>query len=128
MAYYSYTDDAPFTVPSGVNVHDLITVANTATTLGAATGSGGIPSYTDGNNDTKYPKAVYLAAANSAHDVWVTWDGQTPATGTSTPLGVKVPPTYPALRIPIPAAIKANSIKIISDQAGGAPVILVWEF
>lgn len=128
MAYYSYTDDAPFTVPSGVNVHDLITVTNAATTLGAATGSGGVPTYQDGQNEVKYPKAVYLGCANSAHDVWVTWDGQTPAVGTTAPLGVKVPPTYPALRIPYPGAIRADAIKIISDQAGGAPVLLVWEF
>lgn len=128
MAYYSVVDDAPFTVPSGVNVHDLITVANAATTLGAATGSAGIPTHQVGNGEVKYPKAVYLGAANSAHDVWVTWDGQTPAVGVAAPLGVKVPPTYPALRIPYPGAIRANTIKIISDQAGGAPVIVVWEF
>ena len=127
MAQYVHNDEAPFAVPSGVSVHDTITVANAATTLGTATGSAGIPSYTD-KDGTRYPKAVYLGAANSGHDVWVTWDGQTPAVGTATPLGVKVPPTYPALRIPFPSAIKADTIKIISDQAGGAPVVVVWEF
>ena len=127
MATHVLSDDAPFAVPSGVNVHDTITVTNTATTLGAATGSAGIPSVTTVDG-VRYPKAVYIGAANSAHDVWVTWDGQTPATGTTAPLGVKVPPTYPALRIPFPSAIKANTIKIISDQAGGAPVVVCWEF
>ena len=127
MAYYSVVDDAPFSVPSGVNVHDTITVTNAATTLSAATGSGGIPSVTTADG-TRYPKAVYLGAANPAHDVWVTWDGQTPAVGTSTPLGVKVPPTYPALRIPFPSGIIANAIKLISDQVAGTPVIVVWEF
>jgi hypothetical protein len=127
MALYVHNDEAPFGVPSGVNVHDTITVTNSATTLGTATGSAGVPTVTDVNG-TRYPKAVYLGTANSGHDVWVTWDGQTPAVGTSTPLGVKVPPTYPALRIPFPSAIKADAIKIISDQVAGAPVIMVWEF
>ena len=125
---YTYTDDAPFGTPAGVSVHDLITVTNAATTLGTATGSLGIPVSTVGNDAPRYPKAVYLCCVNSAHDVWVTWDGQTPATGTTAPLGVKLPPTYPSLRLPHPAAIKADTIKIISDQAGGAPVLLVWEF
>lgn len=129
MAQYVYSDDAPFAVPAGVLVHDTITVANTATTLGGATGSAGIPSYTDGNNETRYPKAVYLGHLDTAADVWVTWDGQTPVVGTSaTAVGVKVPPTYPTLRIPIPAAIKGNTIKIISGAAGGTPVVMVWEF
>lgn len=126
MAMYSYTDDAPFMVPSGVSVHDLITVTNAATTLGTATGSAGIPTFTDVDG-TRYPKAVYLGHVTTTHDVWVTWDGQTPAVG-ATPLGVKVPPTYPALRIPFPAAIKADGIKIISDQAAGTAVIVCWEY
>ena len=129
MATYVLADDAPFSVPPSVLVHDTITVANAAVTLGTATGSAGVPTYQDGQNDKKYPKAVYLCHLDTAADVWVTWDGQTPAVGTtSAALGVKVPPTYPALRIPIPAAIKNDTIKIISGAAGGTPVVVVWEF
>ena len=128
MATYVLQDDAPFGTPTSVILHDLITVTNAATTLGTASGSLGVPTYQDGNNEKKYPKAVYLCCMNTAHNVWVTWDGQTPATGVVTPLGVKLPPTYPSLRIPHPAAIKADGIKIISDQVAGAPVIMVWEF
>ena len=69
MATYVQSDDAPFGTPPATILHDLITVANAATTLGTATGSLGIPTYQDGQNEKKYPKAVYLCCVNSAHDV-----------------------------------------------------------
>lgn len=129
MATYVLADDAPFAVPPSVLVHDTITVANSAVTLGTATGSAGIPTYQDGQNEKKYPKAVYLGHLDTTADVWITWDGQPPVIGTSaTAVGVKVPPTYPTLRVPIPAAIKNDTIKIISGAAGGTPVVLCWEF
>ena len=126
MSQYAYTDDAPFAVAG--NVHDNISVTTAVATLGTATGSAGVPSFAETNGTVRYPKAVYLCCVNPAHDVWVTWDGQAPVVGTTAPLGVKLPPTYPSLRIPCPAVIRADGIKILSDQAGGAPVVMVWEF
>lgn len=133
MAQYVYNDDAPFSVPPSTTLHYVVTVTSTAQALTAVTdittGAAHIvPRYTDGNNETKWPKAVYIGHMNTAHDVWVTWDGASPVVGTTQPIGVKVPQTYPALRIPAPAAIKAGTIKLRSDQVGGTPVILTYEF
>lgn len=128
MSNHQYIDDAPVGVPAGVNVHDLITVTTAITTLATATGSGGIPSYQAEDHEPRWPRAVYLGTASAAHDVWVTVDGQAPVVGTTSPMGIKVPPTYPSLRLPFPAVIKADGIKLLSDQAGGAPVIVCWEF
>ena len=133
MAQYVYQDDAPFAVPPSVSVHYVIEVTNAAVALSAATdlvttAAHVVPYYVDGNNDEKWPKAIYLGAVNPAADVWATWDGQDPVVGTTAPVGVKLPPTYPALRIPIPAAIKAGTIKFNSDQAGGTPVVICYEF
>jgi len=129
MASYVLADDAPFAVPPSTLVHDTITVTTAVKTLGTATGSAGVPTYQDGQNEKKYPKAVYLGHLDTAADVWVTWDGQDPVVGTAnTAVGVKVPPTYPSLRIPAPGAIRTDTIKIISGAAGGTPVVVVWEY
>lgn len=132
---YTYVDDAPFGAPSGVVLHYAVTVTNAAQALSAVTdltttAAHVVPSYLSGNDEKerKWPKAIYVGHMNAAHDVWVTWDGVDPVVGVVAPIGVKVPPTYPSLRIPIPAAIKAGTIKFISDQAGGTPVILTYEF
>ena len=132
MAQYSYTDDAPFSVPSGAKAHYVLTISTAGQTLGTATDitAGavvGIPSVTDVNG-TRYPKAVCLAAMDTAADVWVTVDGQTPVVGTTQPVGVKVPPTYPTLRIPYPSAIKADGLKLKSASAGGTPVLVFYEW
>lgn len=137
---YSYTDDAPFSVPEGAKAHYVITVTNSATTLRAATNkltsaALGIISASDGNG-TRYPKAVSFAALDTAADVWVTVDGQTPVIGTTAPVGVKVPPTYPTLRIPYPSAITGDGttgkttrvIKLISGAAGGTPVLVYFDW
>ena len=133
MATYVYSDDAPFSVPSGVVLHYAIEVEATAITLVEAidlttTDPHVVPSFQQGNDEPRWPKAVYIGHMDTAADVWVTWDGEDPVAGTTAPIGVKVPPTYPSLRIPAPAAIRAGTIKIISDQAGGTPVILTYEF
>jgi hypothetical protein len=133
MASYVYSDDAPFSVPSGVTLHYAVTVTTTAETLAevvdlTTTNPHVVPSFQDGNNEVRWPKAIYVGHMNTLHDVWVTWDGVDPVAGTTAPIGVKVPPTYPALRIPAPAAIRASSLKFISDQVGGTPVVLTYEF
>ncbi len=125
MSHHLYTDDAPFGVPAGVAVHDMITVTPAVKTLGTATGSAGIPTYTDESHEVRWPRAVYLGTLNTTANVWVTWSSQTPAVNV---LGVKVPPTYPSLRIPAPGIIRADGIKIITDSVGGEDVIVVWEF
>ena len=130
---YAAADDAPFAVPTGVTLHYVVTVTSTAQALTAVTdivtaAAHVVPSY-DGTDGVKhYPKAMYLAAMNSSHDVWLTWDGSTPVVGVVQPIGVKVPPTYASLRIPVPAAIKNGTIKLRSDQAGGTPVSITYEF
>lgn len=133
MAQHVYADDAPFGAPPGTKLHYAVEVANAAIALSAATdlvttAAHVVPSYQDGNNETRWPKAVYLGHMNPAADVWITWDGEDPVAGTTAPVGVKVPATYPSLRVPAPAAIRNGTIKIISDQAGGTPVVLVYEF
>ena len=133
MATYVHADDAPFGAPTGVNLHYAVEVANAPIALTAATdlvttAPHVVPSYEVSPGDVRWPKAVYIGHMNPAADVWITWDGQDPVAGTTAPIGVKVPPTYSSLRIPAPAAIRAGTIKIISDQAGGTPVTLTYEF
>jgi len=130
---YAAVDDAPFAVPSGVTLHYVVTVTSTAQAINVVTdivaaAAHTVPSFVSIDGTTHYPKAVYMCAMNSAHDVWVTWDGSTPVVGTTQPIGVKVPYTYASLRIPAPAAIKGNTIKFRSDQVAGTPVSLVYEF
>jgi hypothetical protein len=129
---YSYVDEAPFSVPTGAKAHYVVTIANAALTLGnttniLTTAVLGVPSATDVNG-TRYPKAVCLAALDSTADVWVTVDGQTPVIGTTQPVGVKLPATYPTLRIPYPGAIKNDTIKLISGSAGGTPVLIYFDW
>lgn len=129
---YALTDDAPFAVPSGAKAHYVLTISTAGQTLGTAVDitSGaavGIPSVTD-VNVTRYPKSVSLAAMDSTADIWVTVDGQTPVVGVVQPVGVKVPPTYPTLRIPYPAAIKADGLKFKSASAGGTPMLVFYEW
>jgi hypothetical protein len=135
MAQYVHSDDAPFGVPPSTKLHYAVTVTTTAESLVevtdlVTTDPHVVPSYLAGNDekDRKWPKAVYVGHMTTAHDVWVTWDGEDPVVGAVAPIGIKVPPTYPSLRIPAPAAIRAGTIKFISDQAGGTPVILTYEF
>lgn len=129
---YTVTDDAPFSVPSGAKAHYVLTISTAGQTLGTAVditsgGAVGIPSVTD-KDGTRYPKAVCLAAMDSTADVWLTVDGQTPVVGTVQPVGVKVPATYPTLRIPYPAAIKADAIKLKSASVGGTPVVVYYDW
>lgn len=129
---YALTDDAPFAVPTGCKAHYVITVTNAAAAMGTFTditsaAALGVPSYTD-KDGTKYPKAVCLAVMDATADVWATVDGQTPVIGTTQPVGVKLPPTYPTLRIPHPSAIKNNTIKLVSGAAGGTPVLVYFEW
>lgn len=136
MSDHQYVDDAPFGAPPGVSLHYCIVVSTTVAllteTIDLVTSEAHIvPSYleTGAPEDARrWPRAVYLGAVNPAADVWMTWDGGDPVVGTTAPLGVKLPPTYPSLRVPIPAAIKAGTLKLISDQAAGTPVILTYEF
>lgn len=135
MSDHQYVDDAPFGVPSGVALHYVLTVTNTAQALNVvtdavATGAHVVPSYLtgEGEDTRRWPRALYLGHMDVAADVWVTWDGQDPVIGTTVPIGVKLPPTYPSLRIPCPAAIKNGTIKLISGAAGGTPVIATYEF
>lgn len=130
---YAATDDAPFSVPTDVVLHYVVTVTSTAEDLKTVTditttAAHVVPSYEGTDSATHYPKAMYLCHMNTAHDVWVTWDGVDPVVGTTQPIGVKVPPTYQSLRLPIPAAIKNGTIKFISDQVGGTPVSITYEF
>lgn len=132
-ATYAYTDDAPFSVPSGVSVHYVIGVTNTAGALTSfddlvTVAAHVIPTAAGADGSVRYPKAVYMGAMDTGADVWVTWDGQDPVVGTTAPVGVKVPPTYPALRIPFPSGIVGDTIKLISDVALGTPVVLTYEF
>lgn len=88
MAQYVYNDDAPFSVPPSTTLHYVVTVTSTAQALTAVTdittaAAHVVPRYTDGNNETKWPKAVYIGHMNTAHDVWVTWDGASPVVGTT---------------------------------------------
>lgn len=129
---YSVVDDAPASVPSGAKAHYVLTISTAGQTLGTAVditsgGAVGIPSVTDVNG-TRYPKAVCVAAMDTTADIWVTVDGQTPVVGTTQPVGVKVPPTYPTLRIPYPALIKANGLKFKSASAGGTPMLVFYEW
>jgi len=130
---YVVTDDAAFSVPSGAKAHYVLTITNAAggVTLGTAVditsgGAVGIPSVADVNG-TRYPKAVCLAAMDTTADVWVTVDGQVPVVGTVQPVGAKVPPTYPTLRIPFPAGIKADAIKLKASVAA-TPVVVLYEW
>ena len=130
---YSQVDDAPFALPSGAKAHYVLTITNAAggLTLGTATDitSGaavGIPFVTDVNG-TRYPKAVCLACMDTAADVWATVDGQTPVVGVVQPVGVKLPPTFPTLRIPFPAGIKADAIKLKAASAS-TPVLVYYEW
>ena len=129
---YTVTDDAPFSVPSGAKAHYVLTISTAGQTLGTAVditsgGAVGIPSVTD-KDGTRYPKAVCVAAMDTSADIWVTVDGQTPVVGTTQPVGVKVPPTYPTLRIPHPGAIKADGLKFKSASAGGTPMLVFYEW
>jgi hypothetical protein len=130
---YAATDDAPFAVPSGVTLHYVVTVISTAQAINAVTdittaAAHVVPSFAGNDSVTHYPKAVYLCCMDPAADVWMTWDGASPVVGTTQPIGVKLPPTYPALRVPVPAAIKGNTIKLRSSAVGGTPVVLCYEF
>lgn len=136
MSVHQYVDDAPFGAPPGVALHYVVTVTSTAQALTAVLNAGTavahtVPSYLptgEPEENRRWPRAVYMGHMDIAADVWITWDGVDPVVGTTTPIGVKVPPTYPALRVPMPAAIKAGTIKLRSGAVGGTPVILTYEF
>lgn len=135
MSKHQYVDDAPFGAPPGVTLHYVLTVSTTAETLievtDATTSAAHIvPSFLEGEGEDtrRWPRALYIGHADTLADVWVTWDGNDPVVGTTAPIGVKVPPTYPALRIPMPAAIQAGTIKLLSDSVAGTPVIVTYEF